>query len=213
MKFNQIVLSSLVASSIFVVGCNKAEDNYINDKSNHKSVIQEYEKIKEELKESISKLEQELAYKSENKVDENTHYYEVQNYKLNYDIEDIKKRNLLGDLETINIYSNKNIYNTNEFESIDSISVSTQLSKEDKLLLLCDKMEEALKEDSGKDIALCIEEIIDDKYAVVSAAEKYPMYSYFYRKKEIEYTLNQVELKDGWFDKVVVVYDSHTSDI
>lgn len=74
-------------------------------------------------------------------------------------------------------------------------------------------MEEALKKESGKEIALHIEDVIDEKYAVVSAVEKYSMNSYLYRKKEIEHTLNQVELKDGWFDKVIVVYDSHTTSI
>ena len=39
------------------------------------------------------------------------------------------------------------------------------------------------------------------------------MHSYLHRKNEIKYILNQVNLKDGWFDKVIVVYDSHTSDI
>ena len=207
-KFSQIVASSLVVSSIFVVGCNKVESNNVTDASTDESIVQEYKKTIEELQELVSQLKNDS-----NEIKENTHYYEVENYEQKYDIEDLKKRNLLGDLETIDIYSNKNIDNTNEFEPIDSIEISTQLSKEEKLFLLCDKMEEALKKESGKEIAFHIEDVIDEKYAVVSAVEKHPMHSYFYRKKEIEYTLNQVELKDGWFDKVRVVYDSHTTSI
>lgn len=207
-KFSQIVASSLVVSSIFAVGCNKVESNNVTDAGTDESIVQEYKKTIEELQELVSQLKNDS-----NEIKENIHYYEVENYEQEYDIEDLKKRNLLGDLETIDIYSNKNIDNTNEFEPIDSIELSTQLSKEEKLFLLCDKMEEALKKESGKEIAFHIEDVIDEKYAVVSAVEKHPMHSYFYRKKEIEYTLNQVELKDGWFDKVIVVYDSHTTSI
>lgn len=72
-------------------------------------------------------------------------------------------------------------------------------------------MEEVYKTE-GAEIAIEIEDCIDDKVAIVSIVEKYPMHNYMNRGTRLRYTLNQPKNQNvDWFDSVVVVYDSGAS--
>lgn len=140
---------------------------------------------------------------------ENEYFYRIYGlYKEDLD-EIINKNSSSSNIDTIHIYDHNSADDPDNFFEIDSINISKELTLKEKLTLLCSKMEEAYKTESGNEIAIEIEDCIGDDVAVVSIVEKYPMHNYEDRKTRLKYTLNQPK-KDGvdWFNSVVVVYDS-----
>ena len=145
MKFKKLCVTSLVVASIFTIGCNKgaSEDS--------KELEQAIQTIKE-AKENLDKREQEVESSEETssyEKTENTYYIDIKEREKDYNVEDIKQKNLSGNLETMYIYE-QNIDRADEFITIDSVEISNELSKKERLILLCDKIEEAYKLDSGE---------------------------------------------------------------
>lgn len=203
MKIKKLLATSLVVASIFTVGCNNQKQENNSDQSNQFQL----EKTISDLQIEIDKLKKD----KEVTRDENINYMDITNKETDYDIETLKNINSSdSNVDTMYIYEN-DIDDVNKFKVVDSVDVSRKLSLNEKLYILCDKIEDAFKLETGEEIALYVEDIIDEKYAVIAAAEKYGMYSYSYRKNELERTLNQPEFKGEWFEKVIVVYDSHST--
>lgn len=141
----------------------------------------------------------------------NEYFYRIYgSYKDNLD--EIKKKNdASSDKDTLSIYDHNAADTPDDFYSIGTVDVSKDLSLKEKLTLLCAKMEEVYKTEDAE-IAIEIEDCIDDKIAVVSIVEKYPMHNYMNRAARLRYTLNQPKNQNvDWFDSVVVVYDSGAS--
>lgn len=218
MKLKKLCTTLTILAAISISGCSPKVDEAIDssntlspevkDKLNNlATAINENDLTEEEINEKTD------SSSNDNQDENNTneYFYRIYgSYKDNLD--EIKKKNdASSDKDTLSIYDHNAADTPDDFYSIGTVDVSKDLSLKEKLTLLCAKMEEVYKTEDAE-IAIEIEDCIDDKIAVVSIVEKYPMHNYMNRATRLRYTLNQPKNQNvDWFDSVVVVYDSGAS--
>lgn len=195
-----------IVTMLILTGCKAGNEEVTKDNSEVKATG---ETIKEEVTDDSKSTQTKISEKP--KVNPNYSNNEIyfDMYKDSINLDEINSKDISnGEKDTFYIYQPDSINGTDEVFKIEKKLISKELSVEEKLIILCDYLENKLG-----DIKINIQSNTDDKFAVVMAIEKYPRYGSMEpiaRGGMIKETLKQSGFDGKWFEHVEVIYDAGT---
>ena len=134
----------------------------------------------------------------------NEEYFEMYENRVNLD--EIKgKDDPNVQQDTFYIYEPDIENGTDEILKAGKTLISSELTREEQLIILCDYLEDKLD-----NIDISVHSNINNKFAVVIAIEKYGIRgsNQDLRGGMIYNTLNQADFNKEWFEHVEVIYDT-----